>query len=75
MCVCVCVCLCVSNYSFTLYPPHSDPMCQEAADIVTGDCPALAEKMYNCSRLFEEDIYYSDSYTRRNCEKVDLMKV
>ena len=47
-------------------------MCQEAADIVTGDCPALAEKMYNCSRLFEEDIYYS---YRRNCEKVDIMKV
>ena len=49
-------------------------MCQEAADIVTGDCPALAEKMYNCSRLFEED-RIAAFYHRPNCEKVDVVKV
>ena len=50
-------------------------MCQEAADIVTGDCPALAEKMYNCSRLFERDYTSSYGNVRTYCIWLDVMAV
>ena len=42
-----------------------------------GDCPALAEKMYNCSRLFEVDslsTWYL-RYTRGSCYQLDLAEV
>ena len=52
-------------------------MCQAAADIVTQDCPALAEKMYNCSNLFENDDPFSSGYTylREYCHGIDIMEV
>ena len=61
----------------TLYPPHSDPMCQEAVDIVTGDCPALAEKMYNCSNVFENRKVSSwmSIIQRQYCTGIDIIAV
>ena len=52
-------------------------MCQEAADIVTGDCPALAAKMYNCSSVFEENYATSWKYgnVRIYCVGLDIMAV
>ena len=52
-------------------------MCQAAADIVTQDCPALAEKMYNCSNLFENDDpdTWGGRYLKEYCYRIDIMEV
>ncbi|KAK7095775.1 hypothetical protein V1264_005141 [Littorina saxatilis] len=42
--------------------PQQDSLCQEASDIVSGTCPAVAEKMYNCSNMYDPHQFDFSSY-------------
>ena len=80
--VCLSVCACVSEsacvsvcYLFCLCHPQSNPLCQEASDIVTGNCHAVTEKLFNCSNMYDANNNYHTSYTTCVDDSVDPMKV
>ena len=58
-----------------LFRVHSNPLCQEAAGIVSsGTCRNLGEQLYQCNHLYNERYYSYPTCMRRTMWGSDLMK-
>ena len=58
-----------------LFRVHSNPLCQEAAGIVSsGTCRNLGEQLYQCNHLYNERYYSYPTCIRRTMWGSDLMK-